>query len=93
LISIQRIAIKISSYAVENPSLSDYYLVPGGVNLFQSRQILYVSAVQKLRNRWRKFPDEFRIGNVYSIVVFGLDYENIEYGYRMDGPLIPRLLV
>ncbi len=36
------------------------------------------------------FPDEFRIGNVYSMVVFGLDYENIEYGYRMDGPFDPR---
>jgi glycogen operon protein len=32
------------------------------------------------------FPDEFRIGNVYSMIVFDLDYENIEYGYRMDGP-------
>ncbi len=32
------------------------------------------------------FPREFRIGNVFCMVVFGLDYENIEYGYRMDGP-------
>ncbi|AFY57204.1 glycogen debranching enzyme GlgX [Rivularia sp. PCC 7116] len=32
------------------------------------------------------FPKEFRIGNVYCMVVFDLDYENIEYGYRMDGP-------
>jgi len=32
------------------------------------------------------FPEEFRIGNVYSMMVFDLDYENIEYGYRMDGP-------
>jgi isoamylase len=32
------------------------------------------------------FPDSFRIGNTYSMIVFGLDYENIEYGYRMDGP-------
>ncbi|MBO1351642.1 MAG: glycogen debranching protein GlgX [Hormoscilla sp. GUM202] len=32
------------------------------------------------------FPEEFRIGNVYCMVVFDLDYENIEYGYRMDGP-------
>lgn len=31
-------------------------------------------------------PEEFRIGNVYCMVVFDLDYENIEYGYRMDGP-------
>ncbi len=29
---------------------------------------------------------EFRIGNVYTMTVFGLDYENIEYGYRFDGP-------
>jgi len=32
------------------------------------------------------FPDAYRIGNTYSMIVFGLDYENIEYGYRMDGP-------
>ena len=31
------------------------------------------------------FPREFRIGHVYCMVVFDLDYENIEYGYRMDG--------
>ena len=31
-------------------------------------------------------PDEFRIGSVYSIMVFGLDWENLEYGYRFDGP-------
>ncbi len=32
------------------------------------------------------FPEEFRIGNVWSMIVFDLDYENLEYGYRMDGP-------
>ena len=31
------------------------------------------------------FPEEFHIGHVYCIVVFDLDYENIEYGYRLDG--------
>jgi isoamylase len=31
------------------------------------------------------FPPEFRIGNVFSMIVFDLDYENIEYGYKMDG--------
>ena len=35
------------------------------------------------------FPDEFRIGNVFSMIVYGLDYEEIEYGYRMDGPYDP----
>jgi glycogen operon protein len=29
---------------------------------------------------------EFRIGNVYTMTVFDLDHENIEYGFRMDGP-------
>lgn len=32
------------------------------------------------------FPEEFRIGSVFSIMVFGLDWENLEYGYRFDGP-------
>jgi isoamylase len=32
------------------------------------------------------FPEEFRIGDVWSMIVFDLDYENLEYGYRMDGP-------
>jgi glycogen operon protein len=31
------------------------------------------------------FPDSFRIGNVWSMIVFDLDCENIEYGYRVDG--------
>ena len=35
------------------------------------------------------FPDEFRIGHVFAMVVFGLDYENVEYAYRMDGPYRP----
>ena len=36
-----------------------------------------------------QFPDEFRTGNVFSMTVFGLDHENIEYGYRADGPFDP----
>ncbi|MEL7586397.1 MAG: glycogen debranching protein GlgX [Prolixibacteraceae bacterium] len=35
------------------------------------------------------FPQEFMIGNVYSMVVFDLDFESLEYGYRMDGPYDP----
>ncbi|MGE5139897.1 MAG: hypothetical protein ACM3JD_10565 [Rudaea sp.] len=35
------------------------------------------------------FPDDFRIGNVWCMVVFGLDHENLKYGYRMDGPYDP----
>ena len=35
------------------------------------------------------FPEQFRIGNVYSIIVFDLDIETLEYGYRFDGPWAP----
>jgi glycogen operon protein len=35
------------------------------------------------------FPDEFRIGNVFTMFVFGLDPDQIEYSYRMEGPLLP----
>ena len=36
------------------------------------------------------FEDEFRIGNVYSMIVFDLDYEAIEYGFRFDGSWDPQ---
>lgn len=35
------------------------------------------------------FLDSFRIGHIFCMIVFGLDYENIEYGYRMHGPFEP----
>ncbi|MCW5977345.1 MAG: glycogen debranching protein GlgX [Bryobacteraceae bacterium] len=36
-----------------------------------------------------EFPQEFRIGDVYSMIVFDLDYEELEYGFRFDGPWEP----
>lgn len=36
-----------------------------------------------------EFPASFRIGDVYCMVVFGLDYEDLEYGFRVDGPYQP----
>ena len=35
------------------------------------------------------FPDEFRIGDVFSMIVYDLDYENLEYGFRFDGEYSP----
>lgn len=32
------------------------------------------------------FPSIFRVGDVYSMVVYGLEPELTEYAYRMDGP-------
>ncbi len=35
------------------------------------------------------FPEEFRIGHVYTMMVFGINPETTEYGYRFDGPYCP----
>ncbi|MDB9510041.1 glycogen debranching protein GlgX [Kamptonema animale CS-326] len=71
-------------------------LVPGGVN-FSVFSSYATSCTLVLFKRHAKepfaeipFPDEFRIGNVFSMTVFDIDYENIEYGYRMDGPFNPQ---
>lgn len=36
------------------------------------------------------FPDEFRIGDVFAMIVFDLDIEDLEYGFRMGGPFEPK---
>ena len=36
------------------------------------------------------FPEAFRIGNVYIMLVYGIDIESTEYGYRFDGPYDPQ---
>ena len=35
------------------------------------------------------FPDAYKIGDVYSMIVFGLNIEDFEYAYRIDGPCNP----
>ena len=35
------------------------------------------------------FPEAYKIGDVYSMIVFGLDIEEFEYAYRIDGPYDP----
>jgi isoamylase len=35
------------------------------------------------------FPPDFRVGDVFTMTVFDLDPEEIEYGFRLDGPLQP----
>lgn len=70
-------------------------LVPGGVNFsIFSRNATSCTLVLFEKGEPNPlveipFPPEFRIGNVYSMIVFDLDYERIEYGYRFDGPFDP----
>jgi glycogen operon protein len=35
------------------------------------------------------FPAQFRVGDVFSMLVFDLEFEDIEYCYRMEGPYAP----
>lgn len=70
-------------------------LVPGGVNfsVFSSHAtsctlVLFEKDAPEPMAEI-PFPDSFRIGNVWCMVVFELDCETIEYGYRMDGPFDP----
>ena len=36
-----------------------------------------------------KFPDHYKTGKVYSMIVFDLDIGEFEYAYRLDGPYEP----
>ena len=70
-------------------------IVPNGVN-FSIFSKHATSCELVLFNKGEKepyaiipFPEEFRIGDVYSMIVFNLDYETVEYGYRMDGKFEP----
>ncbi|MCW2667121.1 MAG: glycogen debranching enzyme GlgX [Frankiales bacterium] len=70
-------------------------LVPGGVNfsVFSSAATSVTLVIfEKGASQPTveiPFPEAFRIGAVYSMTVFGLDVETVEYGYRMDGPFDP----
>lgn len=69
--------------------------VPGGINFSvytsagTSCTLVLLSRSEKCIIKEIKIPDHYRIGNVYSIVVFDLDYEDIEYGYKIEGPYAP----
>lgn len=70
-------------------------VIPGGVN-FTIQSHGAVSCELLLFHREAeepfavlKFPDTYRIGFVYSMIVFGLDIEEFEYAYRLDGPYEP----
>lgn len=71
-------------------------LVPGGINfsVFSSNAtrctlVLFEKGAQRPFAEI-PFPREFRMGDVFTMIVFDLDPNGIEYGYRMDGPFNPR---
>lgn len=67
-------------------------LVPGGVNfsVFSSNAtgctlVLFEKGAQRPFAEI-PFPPEFRMGDVFAMIVFDIDPHAIEYGYRMEGP-------
>ncbi len=67
-------------------------VIPGGVNFaIQSHgatscELLLFHREAEEPYAVLKFPDNYRIGFCYSMIVFGLDIEEFEYAYRVDGP-------
>ncbi len=51
------------------------------LNLFRHRETKPFARI--------KFPDSYRVGKVYSMFIFDLDYKNIEYAYSFEGPYEP----
>lgn len=35
------------------------------------------------------FPEAYKIGDVYSMIIYGLNIDEFEYAYRVDGPYCP----
>ena len=66
-------------------------LLDGGVNFSifskeaESCTLLLYHHSEKKPFAEIEFPEEFRIGNVYTMLVFGINIETTEYGYRFGG--------
>ena len=69
--------------------------IPGGVNFTihshqaTSCELLLFHRMEDKPFAVLRFPENYRIGNVFSMIVFKLDIESFEYAYRMDGPYHP----
>ena len=67
-------------------------VIPGGVNFtIQSHKATSCELLLFHREAEEPFavlpfPDNYRIGFCYSMIEFGLDIEEFEYAYRLDGP-------
>ena len=69
--------------------------IPGGVNFpvhsrgATSVELLLFHREQDEPFAVLPFPEHYRIGNVYSMIVFKLNIQEFEYAYRVDGPYEP----
>ena len=66
-------------------------IVPGGVNFTiysagaKSCALVLFHAQEREPFAVIPYPESYRIGNVFSMIIFDLDYENLEYGFYIDG--------
>ena len=69
--------------------------IPGGVNFTvyshgaEAVELLLFKRQAQEPYAVLPFPESYRIGNVYSMIVFKLDIQEFEYAYRVDGPYEP----
>lgn len=69
--------------------------IPGGVNFTvhshgaTSCELLLYHRMESHPYAVIPFPANYKIGDVYSMIVFGLNVEEFEYAYRLDGPYDP----
>jgi glycogen operon protein len=67
------------------------HIVPGGINFSiyssgaKSCELVLFHAHEKEPFAVIPFPESYRIGGVFAMIVFDLDFENLEYGFRIDG--------
>lgn len=70
--------------------------IPCGVNFTvysygaTSCELLLFKAMEEEPYAVLKIPENYKIGKVYSMIVFGLNIYDFEYAYRMDGPYNPK---
>ena len=70
--------------------------IPGGVNFTvyshgaTSIELLLFHREEDTPFAVLPFPKHYRIGNVYSMIVFKLEIGAFEYAYRVDGPYNPK---
>jgi glycogen operon protein len=79
-------------YRIGRPNPLGATIVPSGVNfsIFSSAAtvctLVLFNEGETVPFVEITLPPEFRIGNVFTILVFDVDVESLEYGFRFEGP-------
>ena len=88
---------EISGFRVRpgNYRLNGAHALRGGVNFTitsvgaVSCDLLLFHRKQSMPYAIIRIPESYRVGSVYSIFISGLDVEDFEYAYKLDGPYDP----